>query len=135
MQCVFCKIANKKIPVHTLYEDDAVMAFLDSDPIQEGHVLIIPKAHFLDVDELPEALLGRIMRLSQRVVTSLKKAYAPDGYSILQNGGACNDIGHYHLHIFPRHEKDGFGWNYPVQNCRADASVADKLSRFLRQIH
>lgn len=108
--CLFCEIVEGKRPAQVVYEDDVCMAFLDIDPIQEGHVLLIPKAHWLDADDVPEKAFVHMMRVSRRLVGALKRAYSPDGYAIMQNGGAFNDIGHYHMHIFSRRVEDGFGW-------------------------
>ncbi|MGL5352873.1 MAG: HIT family protein, partial [Clostridium sp.] len=75
-------------------------------------VLIIPKDHYLDADEIEAEILSRVMALSKKIVRIIKEKYSPDGYSIMQNGGEFNDIGHYHLHIFPRYKGDGFGWTF-----------------------
>ena len=125
--CVFCDIANKKIETSVVYENNNVMAFLDYEPINEGHILLIPKKHYLDVDELPAELLKEIMETSQKLVTAVKKVYQPEGYSIMQNGGAFNDVGHYHLHIFPRYSGDGFGWTDSGKQFEHSQNVADKI--------
>jgi histidine triad (HIT) family protein len=114
--CLFCKIVKKEIPAEIIYEDETIMSFLDIDPINDGHILIIPKRHCLDLDELDEDAALRIMKFSIRAVTTLKKIFSPEGYSIMQNGGYFNDIGHYHMHIFPRYKADGFGWTYGEGN-------------------
>jgi len=132
MECIFCKIANNEITPNIVYEGRKVMAFLDSDPINEGHILIIPKRHYLDVDEIPIELLSDMMELSQKIVEVIKKLYAPDGYSIMQNGGEFNDIGHYHLHIFPRYKNDGFGWTYSKEKFAVTKEIADKIKDILR---
>lgn len=129
--CVFCDIASKKVNVYTVYENDKIIAFLDCDPINEGHILLIPKKHYLDVDELPKELLTEIMETSQKLVTAIKKVYKPAGYSIMQNGGAFNDIGHYHLHIFPRYSEDGFGWTSLDKAFDYSQDVADKVKKAL----
>ncbi|MDO5155396.1 MAG: HIT family protein [Eubacteriales bacterium] len=110
MNCVFCH--KEQLVTDIVYEDELVMAFMDMDPINEGHVLLVPKAHYLDVDEMPDALLSHLMLISKRIVVALKNIYHADGYSIMQNGGMFNDVGHYHLHIFPRYDQDGFGWTF-----------------------
>lgn len=125
--CVFCDIANKKIEVSVVYQNNNVMAFLDYEPINEGHILLIPKKHYLDVDELPAELLKELMETSQKLVTAVKKVYQPEGYSIMQNGGAFNDVGHYHLHIFPRYSGDGFGWTDSGKQFEHSQNVADKI--------
>lgn len=129
--CVFCKIANKEQAVYTVYEADNVMAFLDYDPINEGHILLIPKKHYLDVDELPSKLLAELMETSQKLVRALKKVYNPEGYSIMQNGGKFNDVGHYHLHIFPRYTEDGFGWTASDMQFNYSQEVADKIATMI----
>jgi len=129
--CIFCDIANKKLETNIVYEDEVVMAFLDCDPINEGHVLLIPKKHYLDVDEMPVDVLKHLMEISQKLVIAVKKLYRPDGYSIMQNGGMFNDVGHYHLHIFPRYEKDGFGWTFSDEVYNSSKEVADRIRESL----
>ena len=59
------------------------MAFMDMEPIYEGHVLLIPKQRYLDVDEMPNELLAHLMIVSKKIVTALKEIYHPNGYSIM----------------------------------------------------
>jgi len=125
--CVFCEIAKKRMEAEIVFEDNYVMAFLDSDPINEGHILLMPKDHFLDVDVMPEYMLHHLMDISQQMVAAIKKTYRPDGYSMMQNGGMFNDIGHYHLHIFPRYKGDGFGWMMGSGRPTADNKIAQKI--------
>lgn len=120
--CIFCDIINGVIDTDFIYEDELVVAIMDIDPINDGHVLIIPRKHKLDLDELTEEEMNRMMKVSNLILRVLKKLFKPDGYSMMQNGGAFNDIGHYHMHVFPRYKNDGFGWTYgehkqqPVQD-------------------
>ena len=123
--CIFC--SRERIKTDFVYEDDQVMAFLDMDPINEGHVLLVPKAHYLDADEMPDELFAHLMLVSKRLVAAIKAVYGPDGYSVMQNGGAFNDIGHYHMHIFPRYKGDGFGWRYGSGAKAASAAVAARI--------
>lgn len=129
--CVFCSIARHEIETNTVFENENIIAFLDMAPINEGHVLVVPKAHFLDVDEMPDELLHEITDVSKKLVASIKKIYNPDGYSIMQNGGKFNDVGHYHMHIFPRYDNDGFGWTESGKEQSADADVEDRIRRNL----
>ncbi len=115
-RCLFCKIGKKEISAEIIYEDEIIISFLDSDPINEGHLLIIPKKHYLDLDELDEDAAVHIMKFSIKAIRALKKIFNPEGYTIMQNGGYFNDIGHYHMHIFPRYKGDGFGWTYGEGN-------------------
>jgi histidine triad (HIT) family protein len=81
-ECIFCDIVKKKIDAKIIYEDEFVISFLDTDPINEGHVLLIPKEHYLDVDDLPKDLYYHIMMISKELVSAIKKTYKPNGYSI-----------------------------------------------------
>ncbi len=128
-ECIFCN--RDRILTDFVYEDDSVMAFMDMDPINEGHILLVPKQHYLDVDEIPDDLLAHIMIVSKSIVKALKQIYHPNGYSIMQNGGRFNDVGHYHLHIFPRYENDGFGWTYGSEVKVVNAEIAEKIRQTL----
>ncbi|WP_399209656.1 HIT family protein [Sutcliffiella horikoshii] len=92
-----------------VYEDDYVICFLDHDPFNEGHTLILPKQHFLDVDELDEETANAIMKASILISKALKCLYQPDGITINQNGGVFNDLTHYHMHVVPRYKGQWFG--------------------------
>ena len=131
MSCTFCRIANKETESNIVYESNNIIAFLDIDPINEGHILIVPKEHYLDIEEIPTDILNEIMGLSQRIVKALKETYRPDGYSIMQNGGKFNEIGHFHLHIFPRYSSDGFSWKCNENEINVSQEIADKIRKSL----
>lgn len=109
-KCIFCSIVRREIDSYIVYEDELVLAFLDNDPINNGHVLIIPQKHKFDMDDLSENELHRISKVSNLIVKAIKSEFEIDGYSIMHNGGDFNDIGHFHMHVFPRYKNDGFGW-------------------------
>jgi diadenosine tetraphosphate (Ap4A) HIT family hydrolase len=125
MGCVFCQ--KEKIVTDFVYEDEMVMAFMDMEPINEGHILLITKEHYLDVDEIPDEVVSRLMIVSKKIVKALKEVYHPEGYSVMQNGGQFNDVGHYHMHIFPRYTGDGFGWAYGNGIKNVNAEIAKRI--------
>jgi histidine triad (HIT) family protein len=131
MDCIFCKIVKDELPSNLVYEDDLIMCFLTNEPINEGHVLIIPKNHYLDTDEIPTEVVTSMMVLSKRIVKVIKEKYSPDGYSIMQNGGEFNDIGHYHMHVFPRYKGDGFGWTFSDKKHDFSQEIAKELKEML----
>ena len=108
------------------------MAFMDMEPINEGHVLLVPKEHYLDEDEIPDETLSHLMLVSKKIVLAIKEIYKPEGYSIMQNGGAFNDVGHYHMHIFPRYSGDGFGWTYGEDTKAVNSEIAKRLREKIR---
>lgn len=107
--CLGCRLANKREAIYLVYEDDYVTCFLDHAPFNDGHTLILPKQHFLDVDELDEETANAIMKASIKISKVLKHLYDPDGITINQNGGVFNDLTHYHMHVVPRYEGQCFG--------------------------
>lgn len=125
--CDFCKIINKQLPAHVVYEDEQLISFLDIDPIHEGHVLIVPKKHVDSIEKLSDDELIDIMSVARKVVVTLKDVYGNEGYSIMQNGGKFCDYGHAHFHVFPRYDNDGFGWTYPEGESEYSERVAEKL--------
>ncbi len=131
MECIFCKIVKGELPSNLVYEDDLIMCFLTIEPINEGHVLIIPKNHYLDTDEIPTEIVSSMMVLSKKIVKVIKEKYSPDGYSIMQNGGEFNDIGHYHMHVFPRYKGDGFGWTFSDKKHDFSQGIARELKEML----
>lgn len=97
-RCLFCAIANGAIPASIVHEDDAVMAFLDINPIRPGHTQIIPRAHYSYFDALPPELCGRILAVGQRLARILKPAFEVERVGFLFTGG---DIPHVHAHVVP----------------------------------
>ncbi|MGL5751749.1 MAG: HIT family protein [Paraclostridium sp.] len=127
-ECVFCKIIERKEPAHIVYEDEGICCFLDIDPINEGHVLIVPKKHCCNVDEVEDETLLNIMKLSKVITKSMKEIYNCDGYTMMQNGGVFADFGHYHMHVFPRYIDDEFGWKCrELENANDLGEVKEKL--------
>ena len=110
MSCQFCNLANGREAANIVYQTNYISCFLDIDPINDGHTLIVPKKHALDTEELDHKTRLDVMNAIVLLSKSIKKIYQPDGITIMQNGGSFNDVNHYHMHVFPRYKNDGFGW-------------------------
>jgi len=132
--CIFCQIVNKDLPASIVYEDHLLMAFMDIDPLSDGHVLIVTKAHRLDLDHLSDAESSQIMKVSKSLLKALRQVYDFPGYTLMQNGGAFNDVGHYHMHIFPRYHEDGFSWQWKDFQAQPPQEEALKLRQALSQL-
>jgi histidine triad (HIT) family protein len=104
--CIFCKIARKEAPASMVYEDAAVMAFMDIRPVSKGHTLIIPKQHYVDIYDIPDQLLGAVHVATKKIAVAVKKVTNADGISIVQQNGkaAGQDIFHFHVHVIPKFE-------------------------------
>jgi histidine triad (HIT) family protein len=107
-ECLFCKIAAKEIPAHVVYEDDAIVAFLDIKPVHPGHTLVIAKHHSPDVSAMDPVDLQAAGDVCQRIVRALLTLGA-DGANIITNVKPAGHqvIFHTHFHVIPRHEGDG----------------------------
>lgn len=98
--CVFCGIARGDIPACTVYDDGAVIAFMDRNPINAGHVLVIPKVHQEHFHDLSEALYCRVLLVARRVAHAVAAIHHPKkvGFAV-----AGFDVPHAHVHIVPMH--------------------------------
>ena len=113
---VFSDILVGKLPAEFIHKDELVTAFLDIQPITDGHVLVIPNKKAASLDELKPEYGERMFNIAQKVALALKKTnLACEGINFfLADGQAAGQtVFHLHLHVFPRFEGDGFGWNLP----------------------
>lgn len=121
-ECIFCKIIRRESPAEILYETENTLSFLDINPINLGHVLVVPKLHIEIFHSIPYDLLFELAKatsiLSQAIIESLK----PDGYNIFSNNGkyAGQTISHFHFHITPRYRGDGIKFKPVVKQYKKD---------------
>lgn len=114
--CVFCRIAAGALPAVKLSEDDRAVAFMDINPANPGHCLVISREHAGGLADVSEASLEAVMRMAQRVARAVEAAVRPDGLNLLQaNGpGAAQSVGHFHVHVLPRQMEDGLAMNWTL---------------------
>ena len=124
--CIFCKIVAGEIPCFKVYEDEATLAFMDINPIGDGHVLVIPKAHFADVVEVSEDAIGATSAAARKVAQAVQAALEPPGLNLLQCNGeaAAQSVQHFHMHVIPRRIDDGLNMNWPIEPGDMDAIAA-----------
>ena len=105
---IFCKLANGEIPTATLYENEDFRVILDAGPATKGHCLILPKAHYADIYEIPDEVLEKAAVLARKMSIRLTKALACDGLNIVQNNkpAAGQTVFHFHMHLIPRYVDD-----------------------------
>ena len=121
-KCIFCKIAAGDIPAATLFEDEDFRVILDLGPASKGHALILPKAHYANLYEMPDELAGKAMILAKKMVTVMTKALDCDGFNVVQNNGesAGQTVYHFHMHLIPRYEGDQVGLTWTPGTLEAD---------------
>ncbi|MFW6058823.1 MAG: HIT family protein [Phycisphaeraceae bacterium] len=127
--CIFCRIVAGQIPAYKLYEDEQVLSFLDVGPLSEGHALVIPKAHYQTIDQMPEDLAAACMRPVPRLSRAVCEAVGVKTFNVLQNNGklAHQAVDHVHIHIIPKTENAGLGVIWPSQE------LAEEKARDLQQ--
>jgi len=116
-ECIFCKIVKGEIPCYKVYEDPKFVAFLDINPINKGHTLIIPKKHFETILDIEKEQFGEIMKLTKKLSEAIIKAIKADGFEICINNkkAAGQLVPHLHVHIMPRFKNDGLKFDWPTK--------------------
>ncbi len=115
-ECIFCKIVKGEIPAYKVYEDEKILVFMDIEPINPGHVLIIPKKHVKLITELDDDLVEEIFKVAKKMDIVIRNSEIKcEGINFLLADGvaAGQEVPHFHVHVFPRYDNDGFGYKYP----------------------
>jgi histidine triad (HIT) family protein len=127
--CVFCKISNGKIPADKIYENNDFLAFLDINPVNPGHVLVIPKKHYRWVWDVPNA--GQLFEVARLVAKALQRAMNTE---YIACGIAGNDVLHAHIHLVPRFENDDHGgWIKPDKARKMPSEELKKIADKIRE--
>lgn len=108
MDCVFCSIVSGDIPAIRVYEDAETLSFMDINPGNPGHLLVIPKQHYRNIFDIPHATAGKIMEVGAKIAGVIKDVLNPDGLNLFQSSEAAafQSVFHFHLHLLPRWESD-----------------------------
>ena len=116
-ECIFCKIIAGEIPCFSLREDSETLAFMDINPANRGHALVIPKQHWQDVYTIPDSTIGAVGATARRIATAVRTALTPDGVNLVQaNGsGAAQSVLHFHMHVLPRFSGDDLKLNWGLK--------------------
>ena len=107
--CLICRIVAGEVPSARVLETPEVVAFMDLRQPQPGHVLVVPRAHYAGLPELPPELAAALMQAAQRVAGALYRTLYPDGISLTlaDRAAAGQELMHVHLHLRPRAAGDG----------------------------
>lgn len=132
--CLFCKIVTGEIPAEKVYEDEHALAFLDINPINIGHTLLIPKKHTQNIFDTPSETLQNIMPALKIISSAVKNGVGADGLNIINNneGPAGQLVYHLHLHVVPRFQGDGFThWHGKNYNDGEMSATAEKIKKVI----
>ncbi|MEI6494524.1 MAG: HIT family protein [bacterium] len=134
-ECLFCKIIKGEVPSQKVYEDDVFFAFLDIRPINLGHTLLLPKAHYRNLFDLPTDILEKTGPIVQKLALVVRDASQAEGINIGWNNesAAGQLIFHSHVHIIPRFNDDGYvHWKGQEYGEHVLAEMGDEIKRRLR---
>jgi histidine triad (HIT) family protein len=136
-ECIFCSIVRGVEPASVVHSDRKVMAFLDAQPVNPGHVLIVPKVHAADLSELDEETGGHMFKVAMRVAAGLRHSGVRcEGINLhLADGEAAfQEVFHVHLHVIPRFRGDGFGLRFgPNYGYRPNRKELDVTASKIRE--
>ncbi len=138
MLSIFSKIIQGKVPASFVYQDEKVSAFMDIQPINPGHVLVIPNQEVVSLTDLDEATGAHLFRIGHRIAKALRQTSLKcEGVNLfLADGQAANqDVAHVHLHVLPRFRGDDFkglsGQNQSLLPTRAEL---DRTAEVIKSI-
>ena len=126
--CPFCDLIQGAGEVSMCYEDADVVAFMDIQPVNAGHVLVVPREHFAGLDDIPHSLAMHLFEVAMELAPVVKQVAHSDGMNVVVNSGAAagQDVFHYHVHIIPRRAGDGFDIPLPFAGSEMpDRTVLD----------
>lgn len=107
--CIFCKVVAGELSATKIYEDEDTLAFLDINPVNPGHTLVIPKEHYENFSATPNEWLSRAMPVIDKISGAMMEGLGVEGFNVaLNNGRAAGQVVfHTHFHIIPRYPNDG----------------------------
>lgn len=134
-ECIFCKIIAGQIPCYKVFENSAVLAFLDINPISDGHTIVIPKAHYERADQCPPEILAEFAKSLPQIAKAVTGAVGAPAFNILCNNGspAGQVVKHIHFHIIPRRENDKVFTQWPKYTY-PDGKAPELLKKILAQL-
>jgi len=128
--CIFCKIVKGEIPSAKIYEDDKILAFLDINPVNFGHVLVIPKNHYQMMQDTPDELVCLVFKKAKGLMVVIKATLEADFVAVTVVG---TDVPHFHVHLIPRYFNDGLENFWPTKKYGEGEmlAVAEKIKNYL----
>lgn len=111
--CIFCKIINKELPTRTIYEDKDIQVIMNTNPITDGHLLILPKKHYENIFDIKEEIIAHSIKvLREKLYPLIKEKLNCEGLTICENNFLGQEIKHFHIHVIPRYKDDNVDFSY-----------------------
>ena len=114
-ECVFCTIVRGEAEASFVHSDESIVAFMDIQPITAGHMLVAPREHYVLMKDVPEQIVLRAFHVARNLASTSEHVLAAGGVNLFVADGevAFQDVPHFHIHVIPRYDKDGFGLTFP----------------------
>lgn len=111
--CIFCKIIKGELPSRTIYEDDVIKIIMNINPATNGHLLVLPKEHMVNINDTTNEVINHSMNIiREKIYPLLKEKLNCKGLTISQNNELGQEIKHYHIHLTPRYDNDLLEFSY-----------------------
>ena len=134
--CIFCKIVRGELPCYKIYEDNETLAFLDRNPVNPGHTLLIPKKHSETILDTNDETLKKLIIITRKISKAIFESMKLEGFNIGINQFkiAGQVVPHLHIHIMPRHKNDGIKlWpSREYESEKEKNNVQKKITRLLK---
>ena len=134
--CIFCRILAGSVPATLVHRDDASVAFMDIQPVNPGHLLVVPTRHAAHLADIDGDLASHLMRVAHRLAAALRLTDVQcEGVNLFLADGAAamQEVFHVHLHVFPRYKGDGFGLRFgPEYAIKPPRSELERIAADLR---
>lgn len=126
--CIFCKIIKGEIPTNKVYENDILMVIMNIDPVTNGHMLVIPKKHQVNIFDIDKDFLSEAFEIiKNNIYPLLKEKLNCEGLTILNNNELGQEIKHFHIHLIPRYENDEADINTNKNNLKSVEEIFNTI--------
>ena len=127
--CLFCKIINNELPSSTVYEDNLIKIVMNINPNTNGHLLILPKKHYVNILDIDEEIITHSLKVvREKIYPLLKEKLACEGLTLAENNELGQEIRHFHIHLIPRYKNDGADVSYKNDTLEDVGEIFDKLT-------
>jgi histidine triad (HIT) family protein len=134
--CIFCRLLDGSELASLVYRDDRCAVFMDIQPINPGHMLVVPNEHAPSMADLDADMAAHLMRVAHQLMAALRASgFRCEGVNLMLADGeaAGQSVFHVHLHVVPRYQGDGFGHRFGPHYTKRPRTELDDAARLIRQ--
>ena len=126
--CIFCKIIKGEFPSKTVYADDLIKVIMNINPTTNGHLLVLPKEHYVDIFDIDEKIINHSFKvIRDTLYPLLRDNLGCEGVTLSENNLLGQEVHHFHIHVTPRYQNDLVDYIYNKDNLEDLDTVFEKL--------